>query len=88
MILATGPSAKNYIPQKDCIFIGINGATRFKNIKLDYLFVQDQAIETQMNEDANSYDCVKFFGHHADIRSRIISQCKKNPNVNQIRYQC
>ncbi len=79
VILATGPSAKNYIPQKNCIFIGINGATRFKNIKLDYLFVQDQAIETQMNEDANSYDCVKFFGHHADIRSKELY-----PNVKRI----
>ncbi len=72
VILATGPSSKYYIPKENCIHIGVNGATRFKNVKLNYLFVQDQARESQMNEDANKYDCVKFFGHHADIRAKTL----------------
>ena len=79
VILATGPSAQKYIPKTDCIHIGVNGATKFKNIKLDYLFVQDLAIETEMNEQANKCDCIKFYGHHADARAKALY-----PNVKRI----
>lgn len=70
VIVATGPSAQYYIPKPNCIHIGINGATRLNKIKLDYLFVQDYALENKMNEDADAYNCIKFYGHHADVRAK------------------
>jgi len=72
-IIATGPSAKYYIPQKKCINIGINGAIYLSNVELDYIFVQDFTAGQKNNEKLNrdiycfnnsKKNLIKFWGIH------------------------
>ena len=79
VLLATGPSVSFYSSALDAIHVGVNGATKVKNVKLDYLFVQDQALDKDMNINADEYNCIKFYGIHADERAKVIY-----PNVKKI----
>lgn len=75
VLLATGPSAKDYTPIKGAIHVGVNGAVNFENCKLDYLFVQDNAIAQEQNKEMNAKadayignNCKKFYGIIPDER--------------------
>lgn len=77
VLLCTGPSAKKYVPLKNVINVGVNGAIYFENILLDYYFIQDytkyQKNNSQLNIDANNYvgnNCKKFYGIIPDCRSK------------------
>ena len=63
-IIATGPSLKDYVPEDDMIYIGVNKAYRFDKVKCDYLFCQDYQDGTPRDilEEIADIDCVKFFG--------------------------
>lgn len=78
-IIATGPSAKHYIPKENCINVGINGAIYLDNVELDYVFVQDFTLYQKNNESLNrdiynfnkNKNLIKFWGlHHTlDLRT-------------------
>ena len=70
VLVCTGPTAKHYKPIKDAIHVGVNGAIYLDQVKLDYLFVQDNTIHQKVNNtlnlDANKYkgnNCKKFYGN-------------------------
>ncbi|MBQ8250292.1 MAG: glycosyltransferase family 8 protein [Alphaproteobacteria bacterium] len=44
VLVATGPSLKDFIPLKDVVYVGVNKAFTCDKIKLDYSFVQDYTI--------------------------------------------
>ena len=75
VLVCTGPTVKNYIPIKNAIHIGVNGAIYLNQIKLDYLFIQDHPVNksiTQINDDARNYPCKKFYGILPDARVRTL----------------
>ena len=66
VIVATGPSLKDYIPIENAIHIGVNRAFQFDKIKLDYYFLHDYGGFTPSYfQDAMDYkgnNVRKFFG--------------------------
>lgn len=70
VIVGCGPTSNNYKPIKGAIHIGVNRAFRNKNVKLDYLFAQDQFPEGMY--EINAYDCVKFYGWLPNERAREV----------------
>lgn len=50
VLLATGPSLTDFIPIKDAIYVGVNGAFKYDKIKLDYLFMEDFSGLTYIEE--------------------------------------
>ncbi|MBR6674704.1 MAG: hypothetical protein IKL32_02140 [Alphaproteobacteria bacterium] len=64
VLIATGPSAKKYIPLPNAIHIGVNRAIDI-GIDLDYLFIQDYSGSKEYLSRIDSYrsgQCVKFYG--------------------------
>lgn len=61
VLIATGPSLKDFIPIDNAIYVGVNGAFKYDKIKLDYLFMEDYSGLTYI-EEAAKYDCTKFYG--------------------------
>ena len=47
VIVATGPSSKNFKQINDAIYLGVNRAFMFDNIDFDYLFLQDYSGATR-----------------------------------------
>ena len=81
VLVACGPSAKDYKMLKNTIHVGVNGSIYFKNLLLDFLFMQDKPVNRidaktmELNEDANAYignNCKKFYAIIPDIRLRDI----------------
>lgn len=77
VLVCPGPSAKGYVPLPECLHVGVNGAIYLKNIRLDYLFIQDYTRRQKRNEhlveDALTYigaECKKFFGLFPQQRAR------------------
>lgn len=67
VVVACGPTAKDYKPIKGAVHIGVNRAIYLEEIKLDYLFMMDACAPRKNNEmpDYNNYrrgQCVKFYG--------------------------
>lgn len=85
VLVATGPTALQYKPIKDAIHIGVNGATKLAQCKLDYLFVQDFASDKDMNALADNYNkesCKKFYGiHPSGLAKRLYPQIKRIPQT-------
>lgn len=82
VLVCTGPTAKYYKPIKNAIHIGVNGAIYLNQVKLDYLFCQDNTINQPGNEnlnlDINNYmpeTCHKFYGI---IPPNHLNKIKKN----------
>lgn len=46
VLVATGPSLKNFKPIKNAIYVGVNRAFTYDKIQFDYLFLQDFAGQT------------------------------------------
>lgn len=62
VIMASGPSVNNFIPIKNAIYIAVNRSFKRKNIKFNYLFMEDYHAVKDYIDDAKDYDCVKFYG--------------------------
>ncbi|MCD7780642.1 MAG: hypothetical protein LUH05_08230 [Candidatus Gastranaerophilales bacterium] len=64
VLLACGSTIKKFVPVKDVIYVGVNGALRF-NIPLDYLFLTDLIKNDKtVNDEIDNYsgnDCKKFY---------------------------
>lgn len=78
VLLATGPSLTDFIPIKDAIYVGVNGAFKYDKIKLDYLFMEDFSGLTYI-EEAAKYNCTKFYGIN---RWEYLRNCEVNPIEN------
>jgi len=64
VLVAIGPSAKDYKRIDGAIHIGVNRAFQIENINLRYLFMQDYGVKPYLKE-ANQYNpesCTKFYG--------------------------
>jgi len=64
VLVATGPTAKDYMRIDNAIHIGVNRAFQIENIDLHYLFMQDYNVKYYIKE-ANRYQpdsCSKFYG--------------------------
>lgn len=62
VIVATGPTMKNYQPIENAIHIGINRAFRRKEIPLDYIFTIDYSGEKFVDEILEYPNAKKFIG--------------------------
>lgn len=66
VLVASGPTLKDYKPISGAIHIGVNAAFKFDKVKMDYLFVQDVHGRRDLLEEINAYapegGCVKFYG--------------------------
>ena len=67
VVVACGPTAKDYKPIESAIHIGVNHAIYLENVQLDYFFLMDAYKARKDNEmpDYNNYrkgKCVKFYG--------------------------
>lgn len=62
VIMASGPSVNNFIPIKNAIYIAVNRSFKRKNIKFNYLFMEDYHAVKDYIDEAKDYDCVKFYG--------------------------
>lgn len=65
-IIGTGPSLKNYKPILNTINIGCNRAFQYDKIKLDYLFAADWYGIKPYIQQADNYNCTKFYGTFLD----------------------
>lgn len=65
VVLATGPTLKQYLPLSGAVHIGVNNAYKFEHVVLDFLFTQDiHGLKEQIDE-INHYaqeQCQKFYG--------------------------
>lgn len=62
VLTATGPTINFYTPLPNAVHIGVNKAMMLKQIRLDYLFMQDYFAITDYIEQAANIDCKKFYG--------------------------
>ena len=70
VLVASGPTVKDYSMLPNTVHIGVNHTYTLENLKLDYLFIQDNLKRDHMPTaqiDANLYrgcECKKFYGYH------------------------
>ena len=80
VLVATGPSLKNFIPLKDVVYVGVNKAFTYDKIKLDYSFVQDYTIGEitldQLEKYAGQNGTKLFYGDIVGI-AHIPEECAK-----------
>ena len=66
VLVASGPTLRDYKPVPGAVHIGVNAAFKFDKVKMDYLFVQDVHGRRDLLEGINAYapegGCVKFYG--------------------------
>ncbi|MCX4276034.1 MAG: glycosyltransferase family 8 protein [Candidatus Gastranaerophilales bacterium] len=63
VVVATGPSLKNFKPIENACYIGVNRAFEYDRAKFDYLFLQDYSGPTRTYIDKFiKYDAHKFLG--------------------------
>ena len=84
VILACGPTLNYYdLSQNiDMVYMGVNRAYKQNNIKLDYVFVQDQFPEGM--SEINAYignNCKKFYGILSNSHGRKFSHCRRIPHT-------
>ena len=76
VLVACGPTAKEYKRIDGAIHIGVNRAFQIEDIDLQYLFIQDYRSLKHCIKEANSYkpaSCIKFYGHR-EITSAFFSK--------------
>lgn len=70
VLIATGPTLKDYINIPNAIHIGVNHAFKYEKIDLDFLFIQDKiALGIEALEESLHYrnnKCTKFYGISVD----------------------
>lgn len=77
VLVAAGPSANNFIPIEDVIYIGVNRSFLLKNISFDFLFACDLlGISSFMDEFAEykGNHCIKFIGEQSEGKNRDIPE--------------
>ncbi len=62
VMVGAGPTAKDFKPIPECIYIGLNSACKLQSVKYDYLFAIDKVGIDKIYRDFASVDCVKFIG--------------------------
>ena len=65
VIVATGPSLKDFVPIKNAIYIGVNRAFTVEKLTLDYLFMQDYKATSAYIEESFPYknkELTRFYG--------------------------
>lgn len=66
VLVAGGPSVREYRPIPGAVHIGVNAAYKCAKVDFDYLFVQDVHGRRGMLDEINAYrpprGCVKFYG--------------------------
>ncbi len=65
VLIATGPSLKDFKPFENAVYIGVNRAFQYKKIKFDYIFLQDYSGSKGYIEDFLNYEpeyTKKFLG--------------------------
>lgn len=71
VLLATGPSLKDFIPMNNVIYIGVNRAFQYDKVKLDYAFIFDNSYPTsEYLNKLNKYEgnnVKKFYGICSDF---------------------
>jgi hypothetical protein len=88
VLVATGPSAKDYKRIGHAIHIGVNRAFQIDNIDLHYLFIQDYGMQPYMKK-ANQYrpeHCIKFYGL-LDLEPGILIPESDAIEANAMRYR-
>lgn len=70
VLLATGPSLKDFIPIQEAVYIGVNRAFEYEKVKLDYAFIFDNSHPTpEYLKELNTYkgnNVKKFYGICSD----------------------
>lgn len=86
VIFASGPTAKNYIPIKDAVHIGINRSFEAAPVELDYIFAQDYTGKTPEYIDLLDVyapqKCKKFYGI---IRENVFEKAWTIPETHAIK---
>ena len=88
VLVATGPTARDYRRIAEAIHIGVNRAFQIKNIDLHYLFMQDYGVKPYIKE-ANRYkpdSCTKFYGL-IDTFPKIMIPESDAIEANALRYR-
>lgn len=71
VLLASGPTLKQYKPFKDVINVGVNRSFQGTSEKCDYIFIQDYAGQTKNYiKELNNYNretCIKFYGIASEL---------------------
>lgn len=62
VIIGAGPTLNKFKPINDCVYIGLNSAVLYTQIKYDYLFTIDKIGIVKALKEFSNYDCVKFVG--------------------------
>lgn len=76
VIVGSGPTVNFYEPLKNTVNIGLNFAFLNKNVKFDYLFLQD-SLSDDATEGFVNYrpdDCVKVIGLYSNESNRRVRQ--------------
>ena len=89
VIVATGPTVKNYKRINGAIHIGVNRAFMIENIDLRYLFMHDYVAVESYIKEANRYkgeSCTKFYGksiplRHTDEANALHYRICPGPNI-------
>ena len=94
VVVACGPTAKDYQPVKGAIHIGVNRSIQLPQISLDYLFVMDATDKRRTNSmsDYNNYRpglCTKFYGISGDFLDNKLFVPSESDTIkaNAIRYR-
>ena len=84
VLVCTGKTSEKYIPIENALHIGVNGAIYLKNIKFDFLFMQDYfnhyPNRESMHDDFINYHnfkCQKFIGIHSSNSSKLQLQLNR-----------
>jgi len=89
VLVACGPTAKDYKRIDGAIHIGVNRAFRLENIDLHYLFIQDYHLGKSCLQAANQYkpeSCKKFYGLIDHYSDHIIPESDAS-KANALRYR-
>lgn len=62
VLIAAGPSVKDFIPIENAIYVGCNRACLLTNIRFDYLFSIDRIGIEMCKKEFFDYPCTKFIG--------------------------
>ncbi len=73
VLIATGPSLQHFRPIEGAVYVGVNRAYEYQQVKFDYLFMQDFSSDRRdYIEEFINYDAVKFLGY---LAYHLVPQC-------------
>ena len=75
VVVACGPTMKDYVPMENVIHIGVNKAYQNSNIKFDYLFAHDYRAVKDHLENIINYPAEKFLGSNLTRRKGYLKDC-------------